>query len=193
MANVYDITEWPFSPVSYKQDDVTKVVAGSDSTIYPNLSAVAKPSATEFMYYYSKRDHTSSTAPFNDSTNWAGFTTDNNSEYYPHFIWTPSYPVSANQTPRMRAIVFGDGYEQRAQDGINNILLNLSLSFGLRDANQTRAILHFLEARQGTDQFLFTPPDPYSKQKLFVCKAWASNYNFFDNYDITATFEEVPT
>jgi phage-related protein len=192
MANIYDISSWPHSPANYSKNDIAKIVAGSDNVIYPSMATVAKPSATEYTYFYSLKGHSSSTAPYSDTVNWAGYAADQNGEYYPHFIWTPSYPVGANQTPRMRAIVFGDGYEQRAQDGINNSLLNLSLSFGLRDATETTAILHFFESRQGTDQFLYTPPDPYSKQKLFVCKAWSSNYNFFDNYDITATFNEVP-
>jgi len=192
MANIYDINTFPTSEAEYKKHEIVKITASSDPIVYPAMADQVKPAPQNNTYYYALNDHSSSTAPHSNTVNWGGYKTDTNGLYWPYFLWTPSYPVQANQAPRMRSIKFGDGYEQRTQDGINNSLLTLALSFSLRDADEGKAILHFLESRLGTEPFLFLPPDPYSKQKLFVCKSWASNFNFFDNYDVTATFEETP-
>lgn len=109
----------------------------------------------------------------------------------PHFFWVPSYGASVNNEPVVNTIKFGDGYQQRVADGINNNLLKIEYSFDNRDNAEAFAILHFLHSRSGTEMFLFKPHAPYRKLKRFVCKTWVQTYNFYDNNTIRARFEEV--
>ena len=124
--------------------------------------------------------------------NWGGIATDDISgETKPNFFWKPSYGNRNNKAPNVKSIKFGDGFEQRIRDGINNNLLNIDYNFDQRDANEARAILHFLESRSGTDYFLFTPHAPFNVQKRFVCSKWQEGRSFIENYTISAGFQEV--
>ena len=49
-----------------------------------------------------------------------------------------------------------------SNDGINNILLPFTLIFDKRSNSQARAILHFLDARRGSESFIMTPPPPFN-------------------------------
>ena len=44
----------------------------------------------------------------------------------------------------------------------------------------------------GAESFVFTPPAPFATAAKFVCKSFNTNYIFYDNYTITATFEQTP-
>jgi phage-related protein len=86
----------------------------------------------------------------------------------------------------------GDGYEQRMQDGINTVLLSITMSYENRTLRENLAMSHFLNERGGFETFLFTPQPPYNKEKLFLARQWDGVYNFFDNYSLSVTFEELP-
>jgi phage-related protein len=124
------------------------------------------------------------------STQWDGFVTHNN-EVKTKFIWTPSYGAPTNQNPKVLSVRFGDGYESRISDGINNDLIKLDLVFENRGINETTAILHFLTQRNGRESFVFTPQPPYTSTKKFICRDWRNAQNFYGNYTINANFEEV--
>ena len=110
---------------------------------------------------------------------------------HPYFLWSPSYNISTSHQPRIKAIQYGEGYEQRLKDGINNNKLEFSLSFEQRNEAEATAILHFLNAREGYESFYFKAPAPYGRIKKFVCKQYSSTFVFADNYTIQATFQEV--
>ena len=100
--------------------------------------------------------------------------------------------------PRTNTITFGNGYQQRFKDGIYNNLLKFSLKFEHRDTKEAKAINHFLKARDGVESFVFENiPEPHNDlqnggyTKIFVCKSWTSEFVFYNNYTITAEFEEV--
>jgi phage-related protein len=98
-------------------------------------------------------------------------------------------------SPRTVNIVFGNGYEQRFQDGIFNDLLKLSLKFEHRDIKESKAINHFLKSRKAVESFVFEDlPEPHNDvgyKKLFVCKSWNSEFVFYNNYTISAEFIQV--
>ena len=143
------------------------------------------------QYYYCIVPHTSDTlSPF-DTTKWGG-TITNNGEVKPHFIWKSSNNSDNPFEPRVRVLKFGDGYEQRAQDGINNNLLMFNFNFDNRNTDEATAILHFLNQRSGQESFVFTPPKPLNASKRFVCRTWNNRFIFKGNYSISAKFEEVP-
>ena len=58
-------------------------------------------------------------------------------------------------------------------------------------AKEATAMLHFLNARNGTEAFLYTPPEPYATMRLFSCFNWNQQSQFLNNININAEFTEV--
>tara|TARA_Y100000593_G_scaffold95106_1_gene199792 strand:+ start:9034 stop:9564 length:531 start_codon:yes stop_codon:yes gene_type:complete len=174
MANIYEIDPWANS-TDYKKNDI-----------------VWWPINRVNYYWYALVDHTSSSQPSLSNGNWAGVRYSGKiSSIKPSFFWKPSYNLQVTSEPKVASIRFGDGYEQRIIDGINNILLRCSAAFELRDKTESRAISHFLATRAGTESFLMTLPEPYDAEKLYICRRWNNSVNFYDNYSIKMELEEV--
>ena len=174
-SKIYDVLEWRVSTV-YNLWDIVKRTADT-------------PKPTE-VYYYCRIPHTSDAVSF-DATKWGGRSTWNNAYYKPEFIWMPNYNSSMDFEPKVKSIKMGDGYEQRTPDGINNSLLKFNLNFNGRPLHEATAIIHFLKVRGGAESFVFTPYAPFGKTKLFKCPNYSVNFEFFNNYAISAVFEEV--
>lgn len=151
--------------------------------------------------YYALRDHLSGASFSADSSFWGGYTADpsgrvlanrDGSNTRPHFFFVPSYGSNIMLEPKTRISNFGEGYEQRVPESINNSLIKIDLTFDTRGSLEARAINLFLQERSASEPFLYTPPDPFATLRLFVCRKWTNNVKFFDNNAVTATFEEVP-
>lgn len=167
--NIY--TDFTFQPnTQYNQDDIT---------------------TDGLNYFYASKNFISSSNIQSDinAGNFIGVINFNNINK-PYFTWRSSYKFSNDSVPRIRKIQLGDGYVQRASDGINNILMNITFPFTNIDINQYTAILHFLTIRKGVESFVFVPPAPNNIQKLFVCEKWTHSQVFYNNYEINATFIE---
>lgn len=82
-----------------------------------------------------------------------------------------TYQVSKKADARILETPFGDGYRQRAGDGINAIVDEWSLSWtvGAVDAN---TLTDFFEARGGHESFGWTPHGE-SVAKKWTCKTWS--------------------
>lgn len=153
----------------------------------------------EIYYYYAlktfaaKTPYSPSRLPKVNSPFWGG-NMSSNGVRRPQFIWKPSYNASVDHSPRVATIAFGNGYEQRVQDGIYNGLINFSASFDMRTEKEARAIIQFLRARRGAEGFgiLHLPPiyEDVGFKKVFVCSRFNSTFTFFDNYTVKATFTE---
>lgn len=156
------------------------------STTYGKNEAVISNN----KFYYSLINGNVNNTPAVNSINWAGVVSYNGSDK-PNFVWSPSYNVTVSQQPIVKIIKFGDGYEQRIPDGINNNLIKADLSFDKRDAYEAAAIIHFLTLRKAAESFVFSLPEPYTSARLMVCRSWSNNYAFHNNYNIKVTFEEV--
>jgi phage-related protein len=175
-SSIFNIANWANSTQYYKHDIV---LSGG-------------------YYYYALQDHTSDpsqsfaqTIAANPNL-WGGMGTDpTTGSQKAQFIWKPSYQGEANITPKVKAIKFGDGYEQRVRDGINNILLEFNLSFDGRSSAEATAILHFLHEKAAYKSFLFLPSTPYNTLKKFVCRTWTHSNTFYNNNSIKVKFEEV--
>lgn len=143
-------------------------------------------------YIYCNQNHTVTPNGAYSGDYWGGFTILNGQiEYqFPNFI-APSYGGEIAQNPTAKVVKFGDGYEVRQKDNIFNKPLELNISFDNRSEVEAKAILHFLNAREGVDSFLFTPPSPYATEKRFVCDGWNEVPNFKDNHSIKGKFREV--
>ena len=144
-------------------------------------------------YYYCIQAHPDASAagrPSETSIYWTG-TTNFNSETIPYFFWRPAYNYSIKLEPRNRVITFGDGYEQRASDGIQNNLMSIDLSFDVRGEAEATAILHFFHTRNGSEAFVFYPPKPYNVPKKFRAPNGDMGVSFQDNFSIRTSFIEI--
>lgn len=105
------------------------------------------------------------------------------------FTFTPDFGLSVAYKPRVRAVQFGDGYQQRVADGINTGTDAWNLTFAVRDDTETNQILAFLQARGAVEAFNWTAPDGTSA--VFVCSEWNRTFDRFGQSTITATFRRV--
>lgn len=169
MADIYTIPIWVTGTI-YEEDAIVLVGA---------------------VYYYSTVRHLSGATFAADlaSDRWSGVLV-NDSLKRPYFRWKSSFKYSLNVKPSVRKIQFGDGYVSEFTDGINNIMLPFDAVFENRNLYQYTAILHFLTTRAGVEKFYFIPPSPFNVIKTFICSEWTASQQFYENYTITAKFEE---
>lgn len=106
------------------------------------------------------------------------------------FTFIPSSTSRISKRPRKRKLQFGNGYSQRAGDGINNIEEKWGLVFSVRSNLDADKISDFLEARGGHEAFNWTPPGGSSKK--YLCELWTRTYSkALDMNQISTTFERV--
>lgn len=88
---------------------------------------------------------------------------------------------------RTRSIKFGDGYEQRAKDGINIIQESWSVTFTL-NYSQKEALESILKEAAGVGIVDWQPPGA-SQQKQWLVRSYQVN-RFSDNlFEIPCTLE----
>lgn len=181
MASIFDtVPSWNSGSTYNKYD----IVLGSDG-----------------KYYYSIIDSNAGAGnnpvnPSNLQLDWDGYIILN-SVLYPNFWWKPSYDAKINTKPRIKVNKFGNGYEQRINDGINNNLIEFSLVLDNRSEKETVSILHFLQQRNGQESFVYNLPTIYSKSSTnlttrFIAPEWGSSYVSYNNYKIDLNLIEVP-
>ncbi|CAD6536432.1 hypothetical protein LMG27952_03148 [Paraburkholderia hiiakae] len=106
------------------------------------------------------------------------------------FGWVPTVAsASGTATATVRKAQFGDGYSQRAADGLNNVASSFSLQF-IGDAAKISSILAFLRAAAGSTSFNWTPP-LWTAPALFTCETWSEPTKDGNVFTITATFEQT--
>jgi len=111
------------------------------------------------------------------------------------WTYTPDRSLSKSSAPRIREVKFGDGYSQRAQDGINYMNESWSLTFANRLFTDIFNMESFLETKGGATSFTFQPPGE-SEVKV-ICRNWDTSIlnhtgNNATSYGtLTATFERV--
>jgi phage-related protein len=72
---------------------------------------------------------------------------------------TPDKSMMKNSTPRVLVASFGDGYEQRIADGINNLDETYTLTFATRLKADIDDIVAFLDLKKGVSSFPLILPD----------------------------------
>lgn len=147
-------------------------------------------------YYWQNNEGYSNLEPVRKNDSWSrenGYFSDQNTQYWTkEFFWKPSIGLNISQEPRVKEISLSSKYTQIYNDGINESLLNLDLSFNNRTDEEAYAILHFLESHLGYRPFLFSPPAPYETPQNFICQGWSHTYNYKNNHSIKAKFEQFP-
>jgi phage-related protein len=108
-------------------------------------------------------------------------------------VWPANIPISyesaSKVTPRLLIAKFGDGYEQRSPDWINNMPRSIDIK-----VDQTRAIIsqlnQFLTSLQGAQLFIFTPYQ--STWGTFVAdQGWTVTEKGYDYALLEVTIREV--
>ena len=105
------------------------------------------------------------------------------------FTWTPDYTSQGSHAPRVFATAFGDGYMQRAGNGINTDLASWDLTFTLSTSDATN-LLTFLKAMAGTQAFYWNSPED-NLNPLWICRKWKCIPANFNRWNVTATLEQV--
>jgi len=85
---------------------------------------------------------------------------------------------------------FGDGYSQRAGDGLNNVSVEPRIRFASITGTQKDTIMTFMTARKGYEAFYFTLPDEITARK-FTCSKPNKKHLGNDLWDVTLDLKEV--
>lgn len=83
---------------------------------------------------------------------------------------------------------FGDGYSQRAADGINSLRETWKLSWANLTNTEEQTINAFLTARKGVEAFLWKSPDEPGDPKLWSCQEWGRTPQDAGVQNFEATF-----
>lgn len=84
----------------------------------------------------------------------------------------PSYTTARTTRARVLRAGFGDGYNQRAGDGLNSVIRSWSVVWNALTPGEADYIDGFLAARAGHEAFLWTAPGE-SAPRLWTCEAWS--------------------
>jgi phage-related protein len=104
--------------------------------------------------------------------------------------FNPDFGTERKKKPRVLKAEFGDGYAQRAGDGLNNRPVTLNLAWTNLTTSEKNDIIDFFEARKGYQSFYYTYQDENSP-KIYVCEEWSHTHTDATNYTITATLQQV--
>ena len=112
-------------------------------------------------------------------------------------VVVPDKTMTKQSTPKVLRASFGDGYEQRIVNGINNIEEEYSVSFRNRLKEDIDDIVVFLDGKGGVTKFPFTIPDSNNTTTTgehtiqVVCENYSTNYEHDNFYSLAATFRRV--
>lgn len=108
---------------------------------------------------------------------------------------TPDKTLTRDVTPSIIVHQFGDGYEQRAINGINNIQETYSLSFRHRTKAFVDDVASYIDGTNGVTKFTFRYPDTNStgneKAVKVVSEKYNINYEYDDYYSLSLTLRRV--
>lgn len=99
----------------------------------------------------------------------------------------PSYGSARSVQPRVLETPFGDGYRQRAGDGLNGVAESWELTWTVLVPDDADAIEAFFIARAGHEPFWWTSPRDSSPKK-YVCTKWQRSMAAGNADRISATF-----
>ena len=103
--------------------------------------------------------------------------------------------MTRSNEPLVFVAEFGDGYQQRVANGINNLKQEFSVSFATREKAEIDDIVGFFESTNGVTAFDFTFPDTNASGneetvKVYVTQ-FSQNWDYDNFYTLSATFRRV--
>ncbi len=110
-------------------------------------------------------------------------------------VVVPDKGLTASNTPRVHLASFGDGYEHRIADGINNLQQTFSVSFTTRPKAEIDDIVDFFEGKGAITSFDYALADTNSANNKrtikVVCDSWNQTWAYDNFYSLTANFRRV--
>ena len=107
----------------------------------------------------------------------------------------PDRNLAHQHQPRTLKISFGDGYEQRLVDGINNNIETYVVNFMNRTDDDADDIIAFFKNKKGVTAFDYTYPDTNEsggeKTVKVVCEMYNLTYVNDEHSSVNATFRRV--
>lgn len=106
----------------------------------------------------------------------------------------PDKGMNRPTNPKVLRASFGDGYEQRLIDGINNLGQQFQVSFRHRTKEEIDDIVQYFDSLNGVTAFSFTIPDSNDGGETtikIVCDLYSQEYEYDDFYSASATFRRV--
>lgn len=103
------------------------------------------------------------------------------------FNYVPEWGSKLDQEPKVITTKFGDGYEIRSPDGINNNPEKWTVQFTMGTTNAAAA-LAFIQDRNGVEAFWWK--NPFEVTKLYKCSKWGFSRQRGYNV-LNMTFEQV--
>jgi phage-related protein len=102
----------------------------------------------------------------------------------------PDYSSSLNKQPKVMRVAFGDGYEQRAADGLNNNPDKWNLSWDELTDVDAATLLSFFDGLGGVATFTWQSPYASSTRK-YVCDKWEPTPVSDNHHRLTASIYQV--
>lgn len=110
-------------------------------------------------------------------------------------VVNPDRGFSRSNEPQVFIAEFGDGYEGRIANGINNLKQEFSVGFVNRPKDEIDDIVAFFEGKKGATAFSFTFADTNGGSNeetvKVVCSKWDQTWKYDDYYDLKATFRRI--
>lgn len=97
---------------------------------------------------------------------------------------------SREHEPKVLMAEFGDGYSQRAAEGINNDPAMREFSWTNLDEDEKDVIDEFFTARNGWQSFFYDHKNA-GNPLVYICKKWAVVDVDYNTYTVTASFQQV--
>ncbi len=102
----------------------------------------------------------------------------------------PTRASNRTVTPRFLRADLGDGYDQRAGDGIQTIKEEWSVTFEALDQTNADTLVAFFENLEGYQKFEWTP-FRQTTEKKFICSDWSESFPGNSLTRVQATFTQV--
>ncbi|WP_025740854.1 phage tail protein [Salinivibrio socompensis] len=102
--------------------------------------------------------------------------------------WSPRPGAQRKRNPNVVTAKFGDGYSQRAPNGINNSLAEYDVTFRAT-TEETQRMDCFLVEHKGTHAFIYQPHGDFT-DKIVICQSWSVTDRARWS-ELKATFTEV--
>ncbi len=102
----------------------------------------------------------------------------------------PTKSSSRNVETRFLQADLGDGYTQRAGDGIQTVIESWNVTFEALDQTTADTLIAFFEDLDGYQKFEWTP-FRQSVEKKFICPTWSEGYPGNSLTSVQATFQQV--
>lgn len=108
---------------------------------------------------------------------------------FPTTVPSPDFNSKKTVKPRILENDFGDGYTQRAADGLNSLRREWSVSWTNLTTAQKNILIGFFESQLGYKAFLWTAPGDTAVRK-WTAREWTEEPVAANIWSITSTFRQ---